>query len=424
MSVRAQKPISLPTDTEVAICVAIPTLPPSPHSPLSSPLPPILLPLPQILSPPLLVSSPPLPASPTYPLGYKADMIWLRPRPHLTSIYLPSSTPTIRDTTLLPIPFTYSITYLPSIPPPCFFPLLAVGESSSAPTARPTGGFKADYGFAGTLDDEIRQDIDEIYVRPDDAQDERLLMSGQLKMLGRDRRAHARTARLIETKARLSHEAWVQSMDASDTTRYETDEYTADTENGTKKNHQINTTPTTYVTDEQLKRLIDQGVTDALAARDAKRSQNGKDSHDLGTSVRRQAPPARECTYPDFMKCKPLYFKGTEGVIELTQWFERMETVFHISNCSVENQIKFATCTLLGSALTWWNSHVKTVGHDELPLMCARLFPEESDKNEKYVNGLPDMIHGSVMESNPKTMQDAIEFATELMDKKIHTFAE
>ncbi|GKD12925.1 reverse transcriptase domain-containing protein [Tanacetum coccineum] len=173
------------------------------------------------------------------------------------------------------------------------------------------------------------------------------------------------------------------------------------------------------------------------------------------------------------MKCKPLYFKGTEGVVELTQWFERMEIVFRISNCTMENQIKFATCTLLGSALTWWNAHVRTVGHDvayamtwtnlkkmmtdkycprgeikklevemwnlkvkgtdvvsynqrfqELALMCARMFPEESDKIEKYVGGLPDMIHGSVMASKPKTMQDAIEFATELMDKKISTFAE
>nr|GFB80908.1 reverse transcriptase domain-containing protein [Tanacetum cinerariifolium] len=80
--------------------------------------------------------------------------------------------------------------------------------------------------------------------------------------------------------------------------------------------------------------------------------------------VRRQVPPARKCTYQDFMKCKPLYFKGTEGVVELTQWFKRMEIVFRISNCTVENQIKFATCTLLESALTWWNSQVTTVGPD------------------------------------------------------------
>ncbi|GJU02947.1 putative reverse transcriptase domain-containing protein [Tanacetum coccineum] len=56
--------------------------------------------------------------------------------------------------------------------------------------------------------------------------------------------------------------------------------------------------------------------------------------------------------------------------------------------------------------------------------MCAGMFPKESDKIEKYVGGLPDMIYGSVMASKPNTMQDSIEFATELMDKKIGTFAE
>ncbi|GKB55133.1 putative reverse transcriptase domain-containing protein [Tanacetum coccineum] len=44
---------------------------------------------------------------------------------------------------------------------------------------------------------------------------------------------------------------------------------------------------------------------------------------------------------------------------------------------------------------------------------------KESDEVEKYVSGLPDMIQGSVMASKPKKMQDAIEFATELMDQKI-----
>ncbi|GKE80433.1 hypothetical protein Tco_1550433, partial [Tanacetum coccineum] len=86
-----------------------------------------------------------------------------------------------------------------------------VGECSSAPTARPTRGFRADYGF----------DTDEIYRRLDDAQDDTSLMSGQLNMLHRDRHAYARTARLIKSEARLSREAWVQSMDASDTARSE-----------------------------------------------------------------------------------------------------------------------------------------------------------------------------------------------------------
>ncbi|GJZ37358.1 putative reverse transcriptase domain-containing protein [Tanacetum coccineum] len=53
-----------------------------------------------------------------------------------------------------------------------------------------------------------------------------------------------------------------------------------------------------------------------------------------------------------------------------------------------------------------------------------RMFPEEFNKIEKYVGGFPDMIHGSVVVSKPKTMQEAVEIVTELMDKKILTFAE
>ncbi|GKC68771.1 putative reverse transcriptase domain-containing protein [Tanacetum coccineum] len=60
----------------------------------------------------------------------------------------------------------------------------------------------------------------------------------------------------------------------------------------------------------------------------------------------------------------------------------------------------------------------------QLALMCARMFPEEVDKIEKYIGGLPDMILGSVKASKPKTMQEAIEFTTELMDEKTHAYAE
>ncbi|GKF76158.1 reverse transcriptase domain-containing protein, partial [Tanacetum coccineum] len=72
-----------------------------------------------------------------------------------------------------------------------------------------------------------------------------------------------------------------------------------------------------------------------------------------------------------------------------------------------------------GTDVMSYNQHFQ-----ELALMCERIFPEVFDEVEKYVGGLPDMIHGSVMASKLKTMQDAIEFATELMDQKIRTLAE
>ncbi|GJU02959.1 reverse transcriptase domain-containing protein [Tanacetum coccineum] len=55
---------------------------------------------------------------------------------------------------------------------------------------------------------------------------------------------------------------------------------------------------------------------------------------------------------------------GTEGVVGLIRWSEKIETVFHISNCPERYQVKYATCTLLDSALTWWNSHKRTIGTD------------------------------------------------------------
>ncbi|GJR55576.1 putative reverse transcriptase domain-containing protein [Tanacetum coccineum] len=101
------------------------------------------------------------------------------------------------------------------------------------------------------------------------------------------------------------------------------------------------TTPTsTPVTDAQLRTLIERGVAAVLAERDADRSRNGDDSHDSGTGGRRQASTIRECTYTDFLKCQPMNFKGTEGVVGLTQWLEKMESVFHISNCIVACQFK------------------------------------------------------------------------------------
>ncbi|GJT22975.1 putative reverse transcriptase domain-containing protein [Tanacetum coccineum] len=221
----------------------------------------------------------------------------------------------------------------------------------------------------------------------------------------------------------------------------------------------VTTTPaptaatTTTVTNAQLQAMIDQGVSAALAARDATR--NGVDSHTSGTGVRGSERVARECTYQDFMKCKPLYFKGTEGVVELTQWFERMETVFRISNCSVENQIKFSTCTLLAGALTWWNSHVMTVTHDvayamtwvdlrkkmtdkycprnemkkleaelwnlkvigtdvvkynqrfqELALLCVRMFLEESDKIERQAENKRKFENTSRNNQNQQQQQN------------------
>ncbi|GJU06488.1 putative reverse transcriptase domain-containing protein [Tanacetum coccineum] len=184
---------------------------------------------------------------------------------------------------------------------------------------------------------------------------------------------------------------------------------------------------------------------------------NGDGNENRNVNGRGDRPVAHECTYQEFMKCQPLGFKGTKGVVGLIRWSEKMETVFHISNCPERYQVKYATCTLLDSALTWWNSHKRTIGTDvayalswrellklmtevycprneiqkmetelwnlsvknndmatytqrfqELTMMCTKMVPEEEDRVEKFIGGLPDNIQGNVIAAEPTRLQDAI----------------
>ncbi|GJW84569.1 putative reverse transcriptase domain-containing protein [Tanacetum coccineum] len=171
---------------------------------------------------------------------------------------------------------------------------------------------------------------------------------------------------------------------------------------------------------------------------------NGNRNGNHGMNYGGFMPVARECTFQDFLKCKPHNFSGTEGVVGLTRWFEKMETVFNISNCPSKYQVKYATCTLQDSALTWWNSHKRTIGVEaayamnwvelmrlmtevycprneiqkmetelwnltvkgndltaytqrfqELILLCTRMVPDEEDRVERFIGGLPDNIQGN-----------------------------
>ncbi|GJZ73339.1 hypothetical protein Tco_0637485, partial [Tanacetum coccineum] len=238
ISIRDETPTPFWSNTEVARLLAIPTPPPSPLSPWSSPLPQIPSPpLPSILSPlpvspPLPVSSPP-PFSPIRTLGYRALMIRLRVEAPYTSHSLPLPPPIILSHTRLDASSSGTPPLLPiSLPtssPPLH--LLSTDRRANRPEVTLPPRKRADYGFVATIDREIMRDLerdvgygitdtwDEMLV--DMPGTERQLMAGQLNMLYKDRRAHARTARLMEVEARMSREDWGRSMDASDLARSE-----------------------------------------------------------------------------------------------------------------------------------------------------------------------------------------------------------
>nr|GEV94156.1 putative reverse transcriptase domain-containing protein [Tanacetum cinerariifolium] len=59
----------------------------------------------------------------------------------------------------------------------------------------------------------------------------------------------------------------------------------------------------------------------------------------------------------------------------------------------------------------------------ELALMYTKFLADETKKVDKYISGLSDTIHGNVMSARPKTLDETIELANDLMDQKLHTNA-
>ncbi|GJW49924.1 putative reverse transcriptase domain-containing protein [Tanacetum coccineum] len=452
-TVRLEPPMSPSMEARIAEYAAAPTPPsppPSPLSPWSSPLPHI--------------PSPPLPPPPS-------------------SLHLPPPVPTS-----LPLPSSP----LPPLPASLFIPPTVdltedILEAELPPRKR------ADYGFIGTMGAEIRrqraeevgygirdvwvdpteaveevapttlegvnarvtelaavqeQDTQDIYVVIEDTQDRQTQLFQRVDRLVEDRQFHYETARLLDREALVSREAWAHSaLQARDQTHVDDPEGAASTANNMPPKRTSATTaravaaaaPMTVAAVEQL---IKARVYAALANHETLRNStngHGDGSHNSDTGIR--------------------------GIVRTP--------LFHISNCVVENQVKFATCTFLRNALTWWNSHMKTVTQDvayamdwkalkkmmtvkycprgeikkleidlwnlkvkgtdvasytlrfqELALMCGRMFNEESEEVEKYVGGLPDMIRGNVMSYQPKTIEKAIEFANDQMDKKVLTITE
>ncbi|GJT48394.1 putative reverse transcriptase domain-containing protein [Tanacetum coccineum] len=120
--------------------------------------------------------------------------------------------------------------------------------------------------------------------------------------------------------------------------------------------------------------------------------------------------PAQECTYQDFLKCQPLSFNGTEGVVRLTCWFEKMETVFHISNYlekyQVKNKIQKMETKLWNLAVKGNDLTAYTRRFQELVLLCTRMVLSEEEKVERFVGGLPDKIQWNVIVVEPIKLQD------------------
>ncbi|GJW65385.1 putative reverse transcriptase domain-containing protein [Tanacetum coccineum] len=174
------------------------------------------------------------------------------------------------------------------------------------------------------------------------------------------------------------------------------------------------------------------------------------------------------CSYKEFLACNPKEYDGKGGVVALTRWIEKMESVHDMSGCSIDQKVKYTAGSFVSKALTWWNSQIRTLSREvavsmswndfkcmmiqefcpshemqkleselwnhamvgaghaaytdrfhELARLVPHLVTPESRMIERYVYGLAPQIRGMVAATEPKTMQKAVQISGALTDEAV-----
>ncbi|GJV67680.1 hypothetical protein Tco_1483189 [Tanacetum coccineum] len=183
---------------------------------------------------------------------------------------------------------------------------------------------------------------------------------------------------------------------------------------------------------KSIKRLVEKRVAKAIeeyeksrANLDSAGSSGGNPGNAGGTMN------VHGCSHKTFMNGKPHTFNGTEGVVGLRRWIEKVEQVFETCKRAEEDKVMFAASTSEGRALTWWNGNVHTLGlvnanhipWTEFKTMMTTEYCPARKKLERYIRGFPERIKGNITSSKPTTLHDAINMARELVEQAVQSKA-
>ncbi|GKD19815.1 putative reverse transcriptase domain-containing protein [Tanacetum coccineum] len=171
---------------------------------------------------------------------------------------------------------------------------------------------------------------------------------------------------------------------------------------------------------KSIKRLVEKRVAKAIeeykksrANLDRAGSSGGNPGNARGTMN------VHGCSHKTFMNGKPHTFNGTEGVVGLRRWIEKVEQTMMTTEYCPATEIqkieqKLWTLTLKGDDIEAYNNRFH-----ELALMCPELVPTKKKKIEKYVRGFLERIKGNITSSKPATLHDAINIAHELVEQAV-----
>ncbi|GJU53875.1 putative reverse transcriptase domain-containing protein [Tanacetum coccineum] len=156
------------------------------------------------------------------------------------------------------------------------------------------------------------------------------------------------------------------------------------------------------------------------------------------------------CSYKEFLACNPKEYDGKGGVVVLTCWIEKMESVHDMSGCSIDQKVKYTAGSFMGKALTWWNSQIRTLSqevavsmswNDFKFMMIQEFCPSHqmqklesklwnhamvraghatyTDRFHELARLVPHLIYGMVAATEPKTIQKVVQISGALIDEAV-----
>nr|GEU84089.1 putative reverse transcriptase domain-containing protein [Tanacetum cinerariifolium] len=336
-----------------------------------------------------------------------------------------------------------------------------IGESS---TARPTEGRRIDYGFVNTLDaearrrgiGEVRYGIRDTWVDPAEAVPEiapmtmgdvntRVTELAELHehdtqdlyaLLEDDQDTHQETILIVEEEAYATREAWAHSIRLSQAVHFELQTHH---EQVYAHEFQSRHTRRSYSCRAELLALREQPRRARQPGEDARVPDHqdsprdadshiyirslGPDAYSMTWKVLKKKMTDKYCPRDEIKKLEIELWNLNVGILDLmiqkSNKMKQKDQSRHCRTLQADGLKRFFTLKIKGN-----NVPAYTERFQELTLICTKFVANETEKIDKYVSGLPDNIYGSVKASKPKTLDETIMLANDLMDQKLCTYAE
>ncbi|GJV54107.1 putative reverse transcriptase domain-containing protein [Tanacetum coccineum] len=124
------------------------------------------------------------------------------------------------------------------------------------------------------------------------------------------------------------------------------------------------------------------------------------------------------CSYKEFLACNPKEYDGKGGVVVLTRWIEKIESVQDMSGCSVDQKVKYIAGSFVEEVCP---SHEMKKLEIELwnHAMVGASHAAYTDRFHELARLVPHLICGMVAAMETKTIQKAVQISGALTNEAV-----